>query len=192
MKKLCFIFVLVIVAAFVACEQHPKVDSAYNGQSDFIKNFRNSGVDIYLENMPTSRTSELTDSYYVTMDAGDGVDFEGVIDVSKEPSDNTTVSLYATSKDDLYDELLGAYTVNDSLVVVDVIVGDTTYVIYADPNMVRQPGEKFKECVKREYNEMKLAYEERPLDDIACTILAGGLVCKALALIVAASECSKN
>lgn len=145
----------------------------------------------FLENINPSRTEDLVDSYYISTTSKDQITFEGVIDVNREALDQTTVDLYAMSEDELYAEFLGGYTVNDSLVVMDVMIGDTTYVFYADPSMARQPGEKYKDCIKREYKTMKEAYEARPLDDIACTLIAGGLLCKTLAIIVAASECTK-
>ena len=182
MKKIGLIFLLILGACAI---DDTEIDSPVDPAAEYWINFNNTGVDMTLEAMRGTRT-EICDSFLLTAEDGNGFVFEGVIDVEVDTQARRIVSLYETA-DYLPDDIfLGAYIVDDNNKIIEVLVGEES----VGP-MAMQPGETYRQCVKREYLAMKKAYEERPLDDIACTVLGGGLVCKTLALVAAAYECGK-
>jgi|GEM_PF-6267089 len=174
------------VTSLISCEskENEKLEPA--SRSIVLKNFQETGVDIFIDELPQTRTA-ISESYYIAANIEGGYEFEGALDIEVLPDSETKYDLFQASETDLYAEFLGSFSVNDSLVVTNVIVGDTI-VVESTERTLRKEGETFRQCVKREYFLMRDAYEGRILDDLACEFT--GPICKILTLIASAYECT--
>lgn len=182
---------LLVLAMFatglISCESRDSETLEPASRSIVLKNFQESGVDVYLDELPQTRTA-ISESYYIAANIEGVFEFEGALDVEVLPDSVTKYDLFQASESDLYAEFLGSFSVNDSLVVTNVIVGDTI-VIEAIDYTARKPNETFKQCLNREYVLMRDAYENRALDDVGCEFV--GPICKVILLVVSALECTK-
>lgn len=189
MKK----YVLIVVSLCVlSCnEKSDEVKIAQDSDVIEINNLNNTGVNFKIQDTGLTRSGCFEEYYIEAETLNDTLVLEGIITIETDVLGNKTVSLYE-SVDYLADDIfLGSYTIDECLQVIDVEVGDDHFDVELGLQ-VRKPGESNRDCIRREYNEMKAAYESRPLDDLACTVLFGGILCKTLALIAAGVECDKT
>lgn len=208
MKKMILLLFPLVVSCSSQFEEGKVVDDGIDKDVVTLDNFNNTGVTIRLENTGLTRASGIIDEYEMESKMPDGVVLKGIIRVETSTLGEQTVSLYRLD-DYVVDEMfIGSYTVDTRMYVRRVMVGSNsnlldelgnfTIVGTLPPNFdrsklpqpqARQPEEGYWSCVRREYQEMKKAYENRLLDDIVCDIVAPA--CKALALVAAAYECGK-
>ncbi|WP_418992178.1 hypothetical protein [Alistipes sp.] len=195
-----------LVFAFISCDQKyqeiVKVDDG-NCKEITFKNFNNTGVDFRLESYASTRTGGVIVEYPFEATMPDGFVMKGIIRVETFTTGDRLVSLYRLD-DYVADEIfIGSYVVNPMRMLSRVDVGqepanpDSPWVIIGtvDPGVIdidkllRQRGETYWACVRREWREMRDAYKDRPLDAIACDLIDPA--CQALALVAAAYECGK-
>ena len=202
-------FLFLVAFVFGSCggrvEEQGKIDGVTDSEVTVVENFNNSGVNFRIESTGLTRVSGIIDEYDMESSMPDGIVLKGLIRVERLPSGYRAVSLYRTDEDMLDEKFIGAYAVDRKMIVRAVSVGDNTGSPLTDftyetldidlgkyierTKQLRLPRETYWACVRREYAEMKEAYENRPLDDIACDIIAPA--CKVLAMVAAAYECGK-
>lgn len=178
-----------------------KVDVCDNTDVIKLENFNNSGVTFRIDPVKLTRAWGIIQEYAMESVMPDGIILKGIIRLENLPSGYKVVSLHRL--DDYFaDEIfIGSYMIDSRLIVRKVNVGNDPFSDFTSvpmpphlfdqiedklPNR-RLPLETYWACVKREYKKMKEAYQDRPLDDIACDVVPA--VCKTLAFVAAAYEC---
>lgn len=156
-----------------------------------------------IESTGLTRTTGIIDEYEMESVMPDGVVLRGIIRIETSTFGDRTVNLYRLD-DYVLDELfIGSYRIDANMIVRNVEVGSdsmfdlghfTSIPVDVDlgsyiEKAERRPEEAYWACVRREWREMKEAYLNRPLDDIACDIISPA--CQVLALVAAAYECGK-
>lgn len=203
-KTLTFLFSLVIISCGSQFEEQDVVNEEIGEEFVTLGNFNNTGVIIRLENTGLTRASGIIDEYEMESTMPDGVVLKGIIRVETSTLGDQTVSLYRLD-DYVMDEMfIGSYTVDTRMYIRKVVVSSNPFTDLGSftvggtlpPNFdrdklpqARRPEEGYWQCVRREWREMKEAYENRPLDAIACS--STGPLCLALSLVAAAYECGK-
>lgn len=200
MKKIILVLSLF---GIISCEnqigEEKKIDVCDN--VIMLDNFNNTGVNLRIDPVKLTRTSGIIDEYAVESVMPDGVILRGVIRLETLPSGYKTVSLYRLDNFFADEIFIGSYTIDSRIIVRKVNVGNDPFSGFTSepipPHILDQfkdklpnrrlPEEKYWACVVREYKKMKEAYQDRPLDDIACDVVPA--VCKALAFVAAAYEC---
>lgn len=205
-KTLTFLFSLVIISCGGQLEERENVDNGIGKEVVTLSNFNNTGVNFRLESTGVTRAyGGIIDEYEMESVMPDGIVLKGVIRVETLTTGHRIVGLYRFDEYVLDEEYIGSYMVDRNMIVraVEVASGPSWLEIVKGPDANSDLIEKYLgndptrrltmetywQCVKREYQEMKTAYENRLLDDIVCDIVAPA--CKVLALVAAAYECGK-
>lgn len=188
-KNLLTIFVLACILS--SCKtDNIELKTETTPDATILENYNNTGVNFRIENAGLTRTGCL-EIYYVEAEIPDDtLVLEGVITVELDTTGNRKVSLYETADYLPDDVFIGSYTVDELLRIIDAQVGEEISAGGVDLH-ARRPGESNWGCIRREYKDMVDALQSRPLDDVGCDMIGGG-ICKALALIAAAVECDKK
>lgn len=206
-KTLTFLFSLVIISCGSQLEERENVNEEIGKEVVTLSNFNNTGVNFRLESTGVTRAYGVIDEYELESEMPDGIVLKGIIRVETLLTGHRVVELYRFDEYVLDEEYVGSYMVDRNMIVRAVEVAasnpltDLTEFVKGpdiDPEILEKLGinptrrlavETYWQCVRREYQEMKKAYENRLLDDIACDIVAPA--CKVLALVAAAYECGK-